>query len=186
MVPTPRCGIVHGGVYRESVEIAASGAPGKPIRFLAAPGARVVVTGADRLTEWRREPGEPAVYSTPWPHRFIDWEAGNAHGGPPPIGRAEQVFVDGYLQHQVLERRLLSPGSFWVDLEGKRLHLCPADNLVSREPARIERLVVMNTIPVPESKRHPKIVVLSVAQLLADIINRIYHGESISSKLILS
>lgn len=54
------------------------------------------------------------------------------------------------------------------------------------EDDRIERLVVMNTIPVPESKHHPKIVVLSVAQLLADIINRIYHGESISSKLILS
>lgn len=54
------------------------------------------------------------------------------------------------------------------------------------EDDRIERLVVMNTIPVPESKRHPKVVVLSVAQLLADIINRIYHGESISSRLILS
>lgn len=54
------------------------------------------------------------------------------------------------------------------------------------EDDRIERLVVMNTIPVPESKRHPKIVVLSVANLLAEIINRIYHGESISSKLILS
>jgi len=54
------------------------------------------------------------------------------------------------------------------------------------EDDRIERLVVMNTIPVPESKRHPKLVVLSVAHLLAEIINRIYHGESISSKLILS
>lgn len=54
------------------------------------------------------------------------------------------------------------------------------------EDDRIERLVVMNTIPVPESKRHPKLVVLSVAQLLADIIDRIYRGESISSKLILS
>ncbi len=54
------------------------------------------------------------------------------------------------------------------------------------EDERIERLVVMNTIPLPETKRHPKVVVLSVAQLLADIINRIYHGESISSKLILS
>lgn len=54
------------------------------------------------------------------------------------------------------------------------------------EDDRIERLVVMNTIPVPESKRHPKLVVLSVANLLAEIINRIYHGESISSKLILS
>lgn len=51
---------------------------------------------------------------------------------------------------------------------------------------RIERLVVMNTIPVPEQKQHPKVVVLSVAELLAEIINRIYRGESISSKLILS
>ncbi|HQY93697.1 MAG: ribose-phosphate diphosphokinase [Caldilinea sp.] len=51
---------------------------------------------------------------------------------------------------------------------------------------RIERLVVMNTVPVSETKRHSKVVVLSVAQLLADIINRIYRGESISSKLILS
>lgn len=51
---------------------------------------------------------------------------------------------------------------------------------------RIERLVVMNTVPVSETKRRSKVVVLSVAQLLADIINRIYRGESISSKLILS
>jgi ribose-phosphate pyrophosphokinase len=54
------------------------------------------------------------------------------------------------------------------------------------EDERIERLVVMNTIPVSETKRRSKVVVLSVAQLLADIINRIYRGESISSKLILS
>jgi ribose-phosphate pyrophosphokinase len=54
------------------------------------------------------------------------------------------------------------------------------------EDDRIERLVVMNTIPLSEAKLHPKVVALSVAHLLADIINRIYHGESISSKLILS
>jgi len=54
------------------------------------------------------------------------------------------------------------------------------------EDDRIERLVVMNTIPVPPEKHHPKIVVLSVAQLLADIIYRIYRGESISSQLVLS
>ena len=54
------------------------------------------------------------------------------------------------------------------------------------EDDRIERLVVMNTIPVPPAKQHSKIVVLSVAQLLADIIYRIYRGESISSQLILS
>ncbi len=51
---------------------------------------------------------------------------------------------------------------------------------------RIEKLVVTNTIPVPESKQHPKIEVISVAPLLADIIYRIYKAESISGRLILS
>ncbi len=53
------------------------------------------------------------------------------------------------------------------------------------EDDRIERLVVMNTIPVPPNKQHPKVVVLSVAQLLADIIYRIYKGQSISEQLVL-
>ncbi len=51
---------------------------------------------------------------------------------------------------------------------------------------RIEKLVVTNTIPIPPEKRHPKIEVLSVASLLADIIHRVHRGISISEKLILS
>jgi len=51
---------------------------------------------------------------------------------------------------------------------------------------RIEKLVVTNTIPVPKDKQHPKIEVISVAPLLADIIYRIYKAESISGRLILS
>lgn len=51
---------------------------------------------------------------------------------------------------------------------------------------RIEKLVVTNTIPVPPAKQNPKIEVISVAPLLADIIYRIYKAESISSRLILS
>jgi ribose-phosphate pyrophosphokinase len=51
---------------------------------------------------------------------------------------------------------------------------------------RIEQLVVTNTLPVPPHKRHPKLVVLSIAPLLADIIYRIYRGDSISSQLVLS
>lgn len=54
------------------------------------------------------------------------------------------------------------------------------------EDDRIEKLVVTNTIPVPPEKRHPKIEVLSIAPLLADIIGRIYRGESISNRLVLS
>jgi ribose-phosphate pyrophosphokinase len=54
------------------------------------------------------------------------------------------------------------------------------------EDDRIEKLVVTNTIPVPPDTRdHPKIEVISVAPLLADIVNRIYQGRSISQKLIL-
>ncbi|MCB0132734.1 MAG: ribose-phosphate diphosphokinase, partial [Caldilineaceae bacterium] len=51
---------------------------------------------------------------------------------------------------------------------------------------RIEKLVVTDTVAVPPEKRHPKIEVLSIAPLLADIIYRIYKGTSISEKLILS
>lgn len=54
------------------------------------------------------------------------------------------------------------------------------------EDDRIEKLVVTNTIPLPEATRaHPKLEVLSVAPLLADIVNRIHQGRSISQKLIM-
>jgi ribose-phosphate pyrophosphokinase len=51
---------------------------------------------------------------------------------------------------------------------------------------RIEKLVVTNTVPVPPAKRHPKVEVLSIAPLLAEIIWRIYKGASISEKLLLA
>lgn len=51
---------------------------------------------------------------------------------------------------------------------------------------RIEKLVVTNTIPIPTEKMHPKLEVISIAPILADIINRIHEGISISEKLIMS
>ena len=53
------------------------------------------------------------------------------------------------------------------------------------EDDRIEKLVVTNTLPVPENKQHPKIEVISIAGLLADIISHIHQGKSISSQLIM-
>lgn len=51
---------------------------------------------------------------------------------------------------------------------------------------RIAKLVVTNTIPIPPEKQHPKIEVLSVAPLLAEIIQRVHNGVSISEKLIIA
>lgn len=51
---------------------------------------------------------------------------------------------------------------------------------------RIEKLVTTNTVPLPPEKQHPKLEILSVAELLADIISRIHSGVSISEKLVLS
>lgn len=51
---------------------------------------------------------------------------------------------------------------------------------------RIEKLIVTNTIPLSEKTRHPKIEIISVAPLLADIIYRVHHAISISEKLILT
>ena len=44
----------------------------------------------------------------------------------------------------------------------------------------ITGLVVTNTIPLPPSKKHPKIKVLSVAPILAETVLRIYNDWSVS------
>ena len=51
---------------------------------------------------------------------------------------------------------------------------------------RIEKLVVTNTIPLSPDMQCDKIIVLSIAPLLADIIYRIHEGLSISEKLVLT
>jgi len=64
--------------------------------------------------------------------------------------------------------------------------LLPSALEILNKDDRIERLVVTDTIPLPAEKRHPKIEVISVAPLLADIIASIHQGLSISGKLILA
>jgi ribose-phosphate pyrophosphokinase len=52
------------------------------------------------------------------------------------------------------------------------------------EDDRIEKLVVTNTIPIPVEKMHPKLEIISIAELLAEVIRRIHCGESISPLLV--
>lgn len=122
--------LIHSGVYREAVTIEKSGTAAQPIRFEAAPAANVTVTGADVLTGWTKEPGPDNVFSVAWPHSLI---GGPTHSHPDDdyhflIGRAEQVFVQGYALHQVLRRDQLSRGSFYADLDAKRLYVWSAGN----------------------------------------------------------
>jgi ribose-phosphate pyrophosphokinase len=55
----------------------------------------------------------------------------------------------------------------------------PALERIEYSPLR--QLAVCDTIPVEDSKVHPKIKVLSVAPLLAEAIKRIHREESVSS-----
>lgn len=64
--------------------------------------------------------------------------------------------------------------------------LLPAALDLLEKDERIEKLVVTNTIPVPLEKQTPKVEVLSIAPLLADIIFSIHEGRSISPRLVLS
>jgi ribose-phosphate pyrophosphokinase len=44
----------------------------------------------------------------------------------------------------------------------------------------LEELIITDSIPLDEKKKHPRIKVLSIANLLAEAINRIHNEESIS------
>ncbi len=116
--------IIHGGTYREHVIVEASGTAEQPIRFVAAPGERVMITGADEIADWEKADRRQHIYRTSWPHVFLA-RASLTHPSDDYhllTGRAEQVIVDGYLLRQVLDRKHLSRGSFYVDLDAKQLY----------------------------------------------------------------
>lgn len=125
--------VIHEGVYRESLAIETSGTKDKPIRFEAANAARVVVTGADRILGWQKaDAASPDnIFVGEWPHRFITWNQTMAHPDDDEhalIGRAEQVFADGYALRQVLKREQLARGTFFADTEAKKLFVWLSNN----------------------------------------------------------
>jgi hypothetical protein len=118
--------IIHGGIYREQVILEKSGTPGMSIKIRAATGELVIISGADRLTRWQRLDGDASIFWADWPHKFISWNEHNTHPSDDYhrlIGRCEQVFVDGYQLKQVLEKRKLNRGTFFADLNEKRLYV---------------------------------------------------------------
>ncbi|QXE24499.1 ribose-phosphate pyrophosphokinase [Richelia sinica FACHB-800] len=82
----------------------------------------------------------------------------------------------------------IAEGARLLRQEGARQVYACATHAVFSPPA-VERLssgvfeevIVTNTIPIPESKRFPQLVVLSVANLLGETIWRIHEDSSVSS-----
>jgi hypothetical protein len=133
--------VVHGGTYREHVLVEKSGTADRPIRFVAAPGEHVVVTGADVITEWEQPDPKARVYRTPWPYDFVTWSEKRTHPDDDYhllIGRSEQVFIDGYALHQVLRRDEMSRGSFYVDLSAKQLYVWGSSDETLGKRRRVE------------------------------------------------
>ncbi|MCE5215725.1 right-handed parallel beta-helix repeat-containing protein, partial [bacterium] len=93
--------IIKPGLYRESIPLKRSGAPGAPISFVAETPGTVVITGADPVANWTRLSGDAPIYRVPWPYQFIinhtkeGLPVEHHPEGEPVWGRAEQVIVDG-------------------------------------------------------------------------------------------
>ncbi len=116
--------LIYDGEYRESVVVSSNGRTNAPIRFEAAPGSHVVITGADRLSGWARTDAGSSVYQVRWPYRFNTWSKHMTHPDDEYhrlIGRCEQVISEGYLLRQVLESNQLARGTFYADTERKIL-----------------------------------------------------------------
>jgi hypothetical protein len=179
--------VIRDGTYREQVLFKTSGTEQAPIRFEAAQGARVVLTGADCLTGWQKAVGGPAVYQVPWKHQFIGWSRHMTHPDDEYhrlIGRCEQVAVDGYLLRQVLEASQLAPGTFFVDVSnqvlqvwdsgGRDLNRVLAEASVRQEIVRVEgRCVELRGLRfrfAANMAQHGAVVLAGSRDLLEDCI----------------
>jgi len=135
--------IVYGGVYREWVHSLRSGTKDAPIRYIAAPGEKVIITGADIFTDWQRVEGDRPIYKyEPWTLDSVvsppeQMEMGGeglvnpwtwSRSAPDPTGRQEQVICDGKLLRQVLKLEEMEPGTFLSDTEGDVLYIWLPDS----------------------------------------------------------
>ena len=73
-----------------------------------------------------------------------------------------------------------------IDRGAKEVHACCTHGILSGDAiervamSSLKSLLITDTIPLPDCKRHEKIRVISVAPLLADAIRRIHDDSSVS------
>ena len=104
--------ILREGIYRESIKFTKGGEAGRPLRIIAYPGERVVITGADPLkSDWQQA-------NEYWRHSWD--EALYMHRSkqrPQQAFRPEMLIYNGNPLLTVYTREELKENHFWVEGE---------------------------------------------------------------------
>jgi len=116
--------LIRPGTYREHVVVPRGGTAGAPITFYAEQPDTVVIDGADVMSTFNKEP--QGAYSIPWTYDFfMPAVKGVKPRFNPRQGesesRAEQLFVDGKPLKIVTKQADVTPGTFFVDNDNRKL-----------------------------------------------------------------
>ncbi|MEX2400229.1 MAG: right-handed parallel beta-helix repeat-containing protein, partial [Rhodothermales bacterium] len=104
--------IIRGGTYRESIAPQEAGVAGKQIAFVAFPGEKVVITGADPMNGGWTQSGNA------WRHTWTESMPAEPNVGTleeRPEFRREMVIIDGQVLTPVFARSSVVPGTFYVE-----------------------------------------------------------------------
>jgi hypothetical protein len=105
---------IKAGIYREAFAVTVSGSAEKPIVIQAAPGERVVVTGADLVKGWTKTDDlthRPIWKKTPW----SQWNDCNNSVDSLDRKSGPQLIADCVLLRRVGSLKEMTPGTFFFD-----------------------------------------------------------------------
>jgi hypothetical protein len=119
---------VDPGLYRENISLLGTGHDTTlPETFEAVTPGTVLISGADRYTNWTQTSGNPSIYSTTWTFNFglCPGLVGDAPQEPDIHLRREMAFIDGAPLQQVLSMSQMLEGTFYVDDSGEQFYIWP-------------------------------------------------------------
>jgi hypothetical protein len=119
---------INPGLYRENIDLQGTERDTTlPETYEAVTPGTVLISGADRYTNWTQSSGNSSIYSTPWTYNFGLCRA--LQGEAPPqtdiVLRREMAFVNGMAMEQVLSLKEMLEGTFYVDDGGQKFYLWP-------------------------------------------------------------
>ena len=132
--------LVGPGVYRETIKVTSSGAPGQPITIAAEKKGTVTIRGSALVTGWRRsEENSKMFIHEGWDKYFGKWDESLVKGGDqfkakfgdPKTTQTmafNQVFVNGTLIREVACPAKREAGTFYIDKEKKQIQLWLAND----------------------------------------------------------